>query len=107
MQLRAVNGRWPAWIFFLLLAISVRSEVLISEFMALNNATLADQDAQFSDWIELYNPGPETINLRDWHLTDDPADLAKWSFPSTNLSSDSYLVVFASGKDRRIAGAQL
>ena len=31
------------------------SPVLISEFMALNNFTLADEDGSYTDWIEVYN----------------------------------------------------
>ena len=34
---------------------------VISEFMADNNTTLADEDGQFSDWIEIYNPAAAAI----------------------------------------------
>src|SRR5439155_23661552 len=40
-------------------------------------------------------------------LTDDANDLTKWRFPATNLDAGGFLVVFASGKDRRVAGAPL
>ena len=36
---------------------SVQSQVVISEFMASNTKTLADQDGDYSDWIEIYNSG--------------------------------------------------
>ena len=39
------------------------SPVLISEFMALNNFTLADEDGSYSDWIEVYNSSTNTVNL--------------------------------------------
>ena len=42
-----------------------------------------------------------------WHLTDDAGSLSKWTFPATNLAPDSYLIVFASGKNRATAGQQL
>ncbi len=29
---------------------------LITEFMASNDSTLADEDGDFSDWIEIHNP---------------------------------------------------
>ncbi len=101
------RGWWMAWV--LLMAVSARcnADVLISEFMALNNTTLTDQDGQYSDWIELYNSGPDTIDLNGWYLTDNATNLTKWRFPSTDLFAGNYLVVFASGKDRAVAGAEL
>src|SRR4051794_6047107 len=83
------------------------TQVIISEFMASNSKTLADQDGQFSDWIELHNETAGTINLDGWFLTDDPNDLNKWRFPATNLLANGYLVVFASGKDHAVAGSEL
>ncbi len=83
------------------------AQVVISEFLAANGGVLLDQDGDSSDWIELYNSGAVTVSLGGWHLTDDAADLAKWTFPATNLAPGRFLVVFASAKNRAIAGAQL
>ena len=75
---------------------------VISEFMAVNEKTLADEDRDFSDWIEIYNPTTQAVRLDGWHLTDDAGDLAKWTFPSgVVLAPKGFLVVYASGKDRR------
>ena len=79
----------------------------ISEFLAQNNGLLFDEEGESPDWIEIHNSTAQTVNLLDWALTDSSTNLAKWRFPATNLSSGSYLVVFASGKDRRIPGATL
>jgi hypothetical protein len=81
--------------------------VYISEFMALNDGALLDEDQDASDWIELYNAGAAPVNLAGWRLTDDRANFGRWAFPSTNLAAGGYLVVFASGKDRAVAGAEL
>ncbi len=52
-----------------------------------------------SEWIELYNGSSRAVSLAGWCLTDDPGDLAKWSFPAgTQLVPNGYLVVFASGR---------
>ncbi|HON08197.1 MAG TPA: lamin tail domain-containing protein, partial [Verrucomicrobiota bacterium] len=83
------------------------SDVIISEFMASNSRTIADEDGSYEDWIEIYNNGTNNVNLGGWYLTDSKKDLTKWMFPSTNLNAGAYLVVFASGKDRRIAGRNL
>src|SRR5436190_13605553 len=83
------------------------AQVEITEFMASNSHGLRDQDGDYSDWIELHNAGTNTVNLAGWFLTDDENDLAKWAFPATNLLANGYLVVFASGKNRAVAGAEL
>ena len=80
---------------------------VISELMARNATTLTDQDGDYSDWVEIRNPGPSGINLGGYYLTDDDQNLTKWRFPSTSLSSGSHLVVFASGKNRASSNRQL
>jgi len=82
-------------------------DVLITEFMASNESALQDDDGDDSDWIELYNAGATSVNLNGWYLTDDDQVLAKWQFPSVSIPAQGFLIVFASGKDRRTAGAPL
>lgn len=72
----------------------------ISEFMASNDATIQDEDGDYSDWIEIHNTGSVSVDLDGYYLTDSDGNLTKWQFPSVTLDADSYLVVFASSKDR-------
>ena len=89
-----------------LAALTARAaDPVISEFMADNSGYLADEDGQFSDWIEIYNPGPGAVDLAGWSLTDDGALPKKWVFPSRTVNAGQSVVVWASAKDR--AGAQL
>jgi len=81
--------------------------VRISEFLAVNNAGLRDEDGELADWIEIHNPTASAVDLAGWYLTDEADRLTKWVFPSTNLAAGGYLVVFASDKDRAAAGAPL
>src|SRR5262249_18396377 len=62
--------------------------------------TLNDEDGDSSDWIEIHNPATNNVSLDGWFLTDDAANLAKWRFPNFVMTPDSYLVVFASDKNR-------
>jgi hypothetical protein len=87
--------------------LQAQDRLFITEFMADNSTTLLDQDGDASDWIEIYNTGPETASLAGWHLTDDPDNPALWTFPATNLAGGKFLIVFASGKNRAVAGQQL
>lgn len=75
--------------------------IYISEFMAVNHATLADDDGDYADWIEIHNGGATAVNLANWSLTDNAYDLNRWTFPSVTVGPGEYLVVFASGNNRR------
>jgi len=86
---------------------SASGGLLISEFLAENDGGLRDADGDTPDWIEIQNDSPFPATLTGWHLTDDPANLTKWTFPATNLAPGSFLIVFASGKDRATAGSEL
>ena len=76
------------------------ADVYISEFGAVNEATLVDEDGDSPDWIEIFNAGPDTANLEGWYLTDSNAELRKWSFPARELEPGNFLIVYASDKDR-------
>ena len=80
------------------------SPVVISEFMASNTRGLVDEDGANPDWIEIRNTSAAAVNLNDWSLTDNPGSLTKWRFPDTNINAGAYIVIFASGKNRRIPG---
>ena len=71
-------------------------DLVINEFMASNDATEADQDGEYDDWIELYNNGTTSIDLEGYYLSDDAADLTQWAFPAgTSIASNGYLIVWA------------
>ncbi|MFO1461142.1 MAG: CotH kinase family protein [Verrucomicrobiota bacterium] len=86
---------------------SVHAQIEISEFVARNIASLADNDRAFSDWIELHNTTDQDVNLEGWYLTDTATNLTRWRFPSLVLASNDYVVVFASGKNRTAVTAYL
>ncbi|HXG46339.1 MAG TPA: lamin tail domain-containing protein [Methylomirabilota bacterium] len=83
------------------------SPLVISEFLASNNRGLVDEDGVRSDWIEIRNVSNGPVNLEGWYLTDSAGDLKRWRFPATNLNAGAYLIVFASGNDRRVPGRPL
>ena len=79
----------------------------INEFLASNKSGLKDSFGEYSDWIEVYNDGDETVNLKDFGLSDDAAKPFKWRFPATNLFAKSYLTVFATSDSWRVPGSEL
>ncbi len=80
-------------------------DVIINEFSAawFQDTVLTDEDGDPNDWIELYNRGTNSVSLLGWSLSTDPQDPAMWEFPEVTLAAGQYLVVFASGKDRKPA----
>lgn len=81
---------------------------VISEFLADNASGLRDEDGDTSDWIEISNPGIDPIDLAGWRLTDRADSPGRWRFPAgVILPGGGRLVVFASGKDRTVAGRPL
>lgn len=81
---------------------------LISEFLVDNSSGLEDEDGDREDWIEIYNPELAAVDLEGYALTDDEGDLGKWIFPAgVTVEPRGFLVVFASGKDRAVAGSPL
>jgi len=75
--------------------------LIISEIMASNSQTLKDEDGDYSDWIEIYNRSSEEINIDGWYISDNSENLIKWIFPNKVIPAYGFLVVFASGKDKR------
>ena len=76
-------------------------KIAINEIMASNRSTITDEDGDFPDWIEIFNSGNDTVNLEGWGLSDDYDNPFRWTFPRVILEPSEYLLVWASGKDRR------
>lgn len=92
----------PLGLLILGLTIGLNSHAnpTITEFMASNEATLQDDDGEYSDWIEIHNSGEQSLSLNGWHLSDDEENRTIWQFPAVTLGAGEYLVVFASNEDR-------
>lgn len=77
--------------------------LVINEFVASNHGGLMDAHGDTPDWIELHNPGEETIELAGWGLSDDEGNPRRWVFEQGTVEPGGFFVVFASGKDRQAA----
>ena len=72
----------------------------INEIVASNSYSFKDSDGEYSDYIELYNSNNYDIDLEGYRLTDSNYEVNKWLFPKIIIKAKSYLVVFASGKNK-------
>jgi hypothetical protein len=69
--------------------------VVMNEFLASNDTTVADQDGEYDDWIELYNLSEAPVSLNGYHLSDRLNNLTMWTFPDTLIGAQGYLIVWA------------
>ena len=81
-------------IFFSALTILHGQNVIINEVMSSNSTVIADEDGDYSDWLELYNGGDSSVSIANWAFSDEADDPFKWLFPEISLSPGSYLLVF-------------
>jgi hypothetical protein len=77
------------------------SGLLINEVLAANVSTIVDPDyGTFADWIEIFNPTDEAVDLGGFTLTDDIRDPVRWSIPTgTVVPAGGYILLWADGRD--------
>lgn len=74
-------------------------DVRLNEFMASNDATVADEWGEFEDWVELASCGGDTLRLQGLFLTDDFTDPGQWPLPADlALAPGGFLVLWADGE---------
>ncbi len=111
MMARMRNFKSPLSRVAVLLAmapLSAFAAPLITEFLAVNDNSILDEDNSRQDWIEIFNPDGTTLDLGGYHLTDDALQPTKWTVPAGfTIPAGGYVVIFASGKDRKTIGSPL
>ncbi len=85
----------------------VSQNLVINEVMASNATTIADEDGDFEDWIEIYNTGTEVVNILGYGLSDNSGNPFKWVFPEVLIQAGEFILVWASGKNRSNPGSPL
>ena len=73
--------------------------VVINEVMASNTFTIPDNYGEYDDWIELYNPNPDTVDVAGWYLTDNLILPTRFRLPigsdSTRIPPYGYRLIWA------------
>jgi hypothetical protein len=74
--------------------------LVISEFMASNSNTYADEQGQYDDWIEIHNDSTLDVNVGGMFVTNDVDKPTWWQIPTnvpskTTIRSGDYLVIWA------------
>ncbi|WP_166426964.1 CotH kinase family protein, partial [Flavobacterium psychrotolerans] len=85
----------------------VAQNIVLNEVLASNTSSIKDEDDSYQDWIELHNKGSVSVNLLGYGLSDDALLLFKWTFPNVSVAPGQYLLIWASDKNRSVAGSPL
>lgn len=69
------------------------AQVAINEGSNRNGKTIADEDGEFNDWIELYNAGTAGVQLQGWFLSDRGDQPQLWEIPGLYLEPQGFRIV--------------
>jgi hypothetical protein len=69
--------------------------LFINEFMASNDTTIADENGEYDDWIEVYNGDGVPVWLGDKHLTDNLENPGKWQMPDYTMQPGEFVLFWA------------
>ena len=70
----------------------------INEVMVYNEWEKLGQTECF-DWVEIKNPGEETVRLSGYYLSDSLKDLQAFQLPDTDLGPGELMLIFCTGQD--------
>ena len=81
-------------------ALGIRStDVMLSEICCTNFSLAENPDGgDYDDYIELYNPGPDSVTLSDYLLSDSLSMKKACRLPDEVLEPGEYALFFADGK---------
>ncbi|MFK7926072.1 MAG: lamin tail domain-containing protein [Bacteroidia bacterium] len=86
------------YLFLLFINLSAQGQLYINEVMTSNDQAYASV-AGFVDWVEIYNAGPQAIDLANYSLSDELDRISKGIIGSSNPTQTSvppggYLLLF-------------
>ncbi|MBO9703376.1 MAG: CotH kinase family protein [Sporocytophaga sp.] len=71
----------------------------LNEVSASNFKTKTDEDGDASDWIEIYNSGDGSANLKGYRLSDDKQNPSLYRLPDLFIYPGDHIILWASDKD--------
>lgn len=78
--------------------------VVINEVLA-KGSLIVTEFGDSADWMELYNPGPDSVELAAgrWYVTDIPSTPFEFELPRIVLPPRGFQVVFCDSRDTVVA----
>ena len=81
-------------------ALHADAQIVLNEICPSNSSVIVNDNGDYDDWIEIYNAGSSAVNLSGYGLSDDPADLKRFTFPDYSLAANSRMIVFCSDRNQ-------
>jgi len=71
------------------------SKIYINELMASNDSLIQDNNGEYDDWFELYNPSSELVDLSGMYVSDDLSKPTKWRLNNITIPAKGFLLIWA------------
>jgi len=102
MNLAKALGLFSITLFYTTTLLS--QSIFINEFMASNDQTIADENGEFDDWVEIYNAGDTSFDIGGKFVTDDLLEPNQWQIPTTDselttIPAGGYLIIWFDGDE--------
>lgn len=78
--------------------------VVINEVCSNNFSVICDENGNYSDYVELYNPAFVPVSMTGFSLSDNADELQKCSLESVIIPAKGYLLVWLDGSGENIVG---
>ncbi len=71
----------------------------INELLASNATGITDENGEYDDWFEIFNPNAFDVDLAGWYVSDDPAQITRYQFDPAGMDAvapaQGWLLVWA------------
>lgn len=84
---------------YLYKAASGREHVVINEACSSNFTVICDENGNYSDYVELYNPLSEPVCLTGWYLSDDNKEPCKHALEGITVPAGGYALIWLDGSE--------
>jgi hypothetical protein len=76
------------------------TDILINEIQTFNTTTYFDTYGESDAWVELYNPGSDTVDLSGWHLSNGLGTVHHFGYDNDSLvmAPMEHLLLWADGE---------
>lgn len=73
----------------------------INEVMTSNTSVFPDEFGNYSDWIELYNYGKNSVSLQGMSISDTLGKPGKWALPDITINPGEFVLLWADGQPEK------
>lgn len=74
----------------------------ITELMAVNEKTKADERGEYDDWFEIHNAGTVAVNLKDMYVSNALNSTKTFKLPNYILAAGAYVLLWADSDQEQV-----